>query len=540
MSSADRATLAARLSDRGWTPKLKDVAELLALFDDADEDVAREAGRAVSRVDAQHAARVAELVVTAARAAARPARGRLTRFAGDMARELEQVSGDATTLAAWLREAALDADPKTRRAAARGLGKLRPTPEASAVLVEAFDRFPEPDDRKPLAEALGKVGGDAARAKLAEADGGEFVRARLVLERDAARTRPQEVAVDGALREAGVAEVRYHVRRGLEEVLIEELGPGARAKVRAPGLVTARPGDEARLADVLAPRVALDVGLPLTPARLEGDLAETVAHALGRPETKKLVRALTRGEGPARFRLAFRGGGHHRKSAWKVAELMSAEADPALVNDPTSSTWEVVVDEHEGNVFFELLPRAWNDDRFAYRGATVPASSHPTIAAALARVSPRRDDDVVWDPFAGAGAELVERARLGAYARLIGTDVEADAVAAARANLDAAGVRGASVTQGDAATASPAGVTAIISNPPMGRRVQRGGHLPLLELFVRHAGEVLADGGTLTWIVPEPKSIAREARNAGFVTERTLTVDMGGFAGELMVLRKRT
>lgn len=536
MSSADRAALAARLSDRGWTPKLKDVADLLALFDDADEDVAREAGRAVSRVDAQHGARVAELVVTAARAATRPARGRLTRYAGDIARELEKAGGDASGLAAWLREAALDADPKTRRAAARGLGKLRPTPEASAVLAEAFDRFPEADDRKPVAEALGKVGGEAARAKLAS--GEEFVRARLVLERDAARARPQEIDVDAALRDAGVFEVRWHVRRGLEEVLVEELA-AAGAKVRAPGIVTGRPADGARLSDVLAPRTALDVALPLAPTRLEGGLAETVARALARPETKKLVRALTKGEGPARFRLAFRGGGHHRKTAWNVAERMSADGDPALVNDPTSSTWEVLVDEHEGTVFLELVPRAWDDTRFSYRGKTVPASSHPTIAAALARVSPRRPDDVVWDPFTGAGAELVERAKIGPYARLVGTDLEPAAVEAARANLDAAGVEGASVTQGDAVTTRPAGVTAIISNPPMGRRVQRGGHLPLLEMFVRHAGEVLGIGGTLTWIVPEPKSIAREARNAGFVTERALTVDMGGFAGELMVLRKQ-
>jgi 23S rRNA G2445 N2-methylase RlmL len=302
--------------------------------------------------------------------------------------------------------------------------------------------------------------------------------------------------------------------------------------------VRARATPGASLENALAPRVALDLALPLPPERLEGGLAETVARALVRPAALALLRALTRGDAPARFRLVFRSGGHQRAAAWKVAELVRDAAPNALVNDPTTSTWEVAVFERGDAVLLELVPRGWEDRRFAYRTRTVPASSHPTIAAALARVSPRRDDDVVWDPFVGAGAELVERARLGPCAQLVGSDIDEGAVAAARANLGAAGVSSASVMRGDCVHTSPAGVTAIVSNPPMGRRVQRGGHLPLLERFVRHAGDLLPAGGSLTWIVPEPAAIEEASHAAGLEAERALTVDMGGFAGELMVLRK--
>src|SRR5947207_4079330 len=58
---------------------------------------------------------------------------------------------------------------------------------------------------------------------------------------------------------------------------------------------------------------------------------------------------------------------------------------------------------------------------FRSRVADVAAASHPTIAAALARVAGTAPDEVVWDPFCGSGAELVERGRLGS-ARLLGTE----------------------------------------------------------------------------------------------------------------------
>ena len=87
-----------------------------------------------------------------------------------------------------------------------------------------------------------------------------------------------------------------------------------------------------------------------------------------------------------------------------------------------------------------------------------------------------RVDDVVWDPFVGAGAELVERALLGRYDEMIGTDTDADALAAAKANLKAAKVARVQLTRSDARKFLPRKpVTLVLTNPPMGRRVPTDG-----------------------------------------------------------------
>jgi tRNA G10 N-methylase Trm11 len=139
----------------------------------------------------------------------------------------------------------------------------------------------------------------------------------------------------------------------------------------------------------------------------------------------------------------------------------------------------------------------------------------------------------VWDPFCGSGAELVERALLGPYARLVGTDLDPRAIDAARANLDAAGLLDrAELSVADALAFRPAGVTLVLTNPPLGRRL-RGDAPTLLETFVPHAASVLAPGGRLVWITPVARRTERAARRAGLTRDRSLTVDLGGFDGHL-------
>jgi tRNA G10 N-methylase Trm11 len=187
-----------------------------------------------------------------------------------------------------------------------------------------------------------------------------------------------------------------------------------------------------------------------------------------------------------------------------------------------------------------LVPRAFDDPRFSYRCRDVPAASHPTVAAALARVAGVRDDDVVWDPFVGSGLELVERARLGPYRRLIGTDIDGRALDAARENLRAAGVT-AELALADAAAHRPAGVTLILTNPPMGRRVARSHDLGrLLEAFVRHAARTLTPRGRLVWLSPLPALTHDVAAEVGLHVRPGPLVDMGGFETELQILTKPT
>lgn len=504
-----RRELTRQIGDPGYTPSVRRLADLLGLFTEDDDAVAKAAERAVLRIEAQYAARVVEKVTVVVRSAQRPARGRLTRLLARLVQEGRDPGGLAL---GWLVEALGDADPKTRRAAARGLGKLPPSKTITTALASAFEQASSDDDRRVLAEALGKAGGGVAGLEA-------HPRAALIAERDRAREAPG--AIDPTRSYEAPLRIWFHTRSGLEDVLREELGPSSRFV--APGIVEAKL--EGPLAGALAIRTATHVGFPLP----GGPDEEAIIRALG--EGRAIFRAFTTTDAPIRFRLAFAQGGHRRAIVWRIAERVRAEV-PGLLNDPRASTWEVVVSRDH----VELVPSGHADTRFDYRQDLVAAASHPVIAAALARVAPRTENDVVWDPFAGSGAELIERARIGPFARLVGTDIDPKAVAAARANAARAGVT-AEVTVADACEAKPEGVTSIVTNPPMGRRVHRGTHAALLERFVVHAARILRPGGTLVWLVPDPRQIRAVAERHGFRVERAFSVDMGGFSAELAVYR---
>jgi 23S rRNA G2445 N2-methylase RlmL len=180
-----------------------------------------------------------------------------------------------------------------------------------------------------------------------------------------------------------------------------------------------------------------------------------------------------------------------------------------------------------------ITPSALSDPRFEWRRGDVPAASHPTIAAALARVAGVEPADIVWDPFVGSGAELAERARLGPYRSLIGSDLDPRALGVARSNLDSVQVR-ARLEQADALLHSPQGVTLVITNPPMGRRASRErGLAGDLDRFVTHVAFVLRAGGRLVWIAPWPRRTRVVAERAGLRLDWSQVVDMGGFAAEM-------
>ncbi|HEY8073600.1 MAG TPA: HEAT repeat domain-containing protein [Labilithrix sp.] len=514
----------------GWTPGIRDLPGLLDLFAGEDEADARAAEKAVLRIEARQHARVLDEAIARTRAATRPARGRLTRLVDRLA-SANAESADAAR--AFFLEMLGDADPKTRRAAARALGKLpSPEPETERALLAAWDVADSDDDRNALADALGRIGTPAARERIASL-GARGSRAAVMLDRETSRERPG--AIDASRAFDGPIVVRFHTRAGLERVVVDELGDIWRPRIAGPGVVEARL--DGPLALALAVRTATHVAFPLDPVPIEGGLAETIVRAVTSPAAMRVFSTYTqRDDGaPIRFRLAWARGGHRRSLAWRCAELVR-ETTTELVNDPTASTWEVVVDDGDDTVAIDLVPRA-EDTRFAYRKRTVSASSHPTIAAALARLAPRRAGDVVWDPFCGAGAELFERARLGPYARLIGTDTAGDAIAAARENT--AGLENIVLEIADATRHRPRDVNVIVTNPPMGRRLHRGAHGEILERFVSHAADVLVPGGFLVWTVPEPRRVHARAARAGLVLERAWTVDMGGFPAALSVHRKK-
>jgi 23S rRNA G2445 N2-methylase RlmL len=509
--------------DPGFTPGARDVDGLVDLLaDDASvKAVERALGRAESVARDKLLARFAE--------ARPPLRARIVRALG-------RIAADGRTTAILV-EALGDADPKTRRNAAIALGHAGGE-GVEAALLRAWTSDPRVEMRRSIAASLGKVGTVAALDVLRHAGAAGDSELSRIAERSTimiARTasRGDAAPVQAARRPERPVEVVAFARRGIEGLLLDELSGSSAVDdvhVVGPGRVRARL--KGPMSALFAARTMLSFSFPLpTEWIADGDEAP---DAIARAATGDVARTIfsTWSLGPPRFRIAWTEGGHRRAVTWDVVHAIARRA-PEFVNDPTSSTWELVVSTQRRFVDVDVAPRAIEDPRFSWRKRDVPAASHPTIAAALARVATAREDDVVWDPFVGSGAELVERAKLGPLRASFGSDVDPGALAVARENLEAAGVA-ATLDRADALVHAPAGVTLVITNPPMGRRSSRtAGLVDMLDRFVAHAACVLVPGGRLVWLSPFPQRSRAAASRAGLVLEWAQVVDMGGFDAEM-------
>ncbi len=529
--SRDDEGSARRLSelvrDPGYTPRLREVGAIVDLL--VDDELARAAERAIARVGPV-ALPVLRARLDGARGSSRP---RIVRAVGRLA-TLDRGEEAVVVLLAALE----DADPKTRRNAAIALGHVRAAGVEDA-LERAWQCDERPAMRRTLAASLGKVGtprslellkpathaADPELARIAK-------RATWMIARSASRVsdRPRIDASRAAPRPLAVV---VSSRSGLEEILAEELSAiagVAAVRVAGPGRVQARISGPMGI--LFQARTMLSFRFPVPAEDVRP--GETPAETLARAVSSEVARAIfdTWSTGPPRYRLAWAEGGHRRAATWEAAGVL-AERAPHLVNDPTASSWELLVKSTPRRVEVAIAPRALDDPRFAWRRDAVPAASHPTVAAALARVAGTRSDDVVWDPFVGSGSELIERARLGPFRSLLGTDIDARALAAARANLTAAAVE-ATLEQADGCTLRAEHVTLILTNPPMGRRASRGpGLADVLDRFVAHAASVLRPGGRLVWIAPSPQRARRVAIESGLVLDWARMLDMGGFDAEM-------
>jgi 23S rRNA G2445 N2-methylase RlmL len=527
-----RQPLITAVRDPGFTPRARDLDALVDLL--SDEELAKDAERAIARLgDSAIGGLLARL-----RAADAPLRARIVRVLARFAADVRVREALALALS--------DADAKSRRNAAIALGHVpaEGAADAETALLAAWDRDPRPEMRRSIAASLGKAATERSLPLLREAsraDDPELARiaqrAAMMVERTASRA--ERGAIDASRSAAGPIDVALVARRGLEDVVAEEASTVralAGVRVAGPGYVRAQL--TGAMQALFAVRTMLGLRLPLATEWVrDGEREEeAVARAVASDAARTAFATWT--AGPVRYRIAWEGGAHRRAATWAVAAAVAKRA-PELINDPTGSLWEVLVQTKRRFVDVSLVPRGLDDPRFAWRRGDVPAASHPTIAAALARVAEPRADDVVWDPFAGSGAELIECARLGRCRTLVGSDIDPRALTVARGNLEAAGVK-ARLEEGDALTLAPAGTTLIVTNPPMGRRASRtSGLADQLDRFVEHAAATLVDGGRLVWIAPWPARARAAAERSGLELDWTRRVDMGGFDAEMQRWTRR-
>ena len=322
-------------------------------------------------------------------------------------------------------------------------------------------------------------------------------------------------------------------REGLEPIVAEQVSELGAFEIEA-GCVRV-PKFRGTLSRALAARSALEFGIELSLDRSRST-NDAVLEALGGSNILEWMQ--TSSGGVPRIRLEFLGHGHQRAAVWDLQTRLAGEKLP-LIADPTSASWELSVDWDRAKL--AIIPKCFEDSRFAWRVEQLPSASHPTIASALAHVAGAKADDVVWDPFVGSGLELVERARLGPYRAMYGTDTDDRALAAAQANLRAAGVKHVTLLSRDARTAPVRDISLVLTNPPLGARLVRDGSLgDLLDATLEHGWNVLCPGGRWVWLSPMPARTATVAHHLGFDLERRGLVDVGGLRPELQILRVPT
>ena len=145
--------------------------------------------------------------------------------------------------------------------------------------------------------------------------------------------------------------------------------------------------------------------------------------------------------------------------------------------------------------------------RRVYKQTHLPGSLKPSVAAALLRLGEVLPGTSLLDPCCGAGTILIE-ASVG-RALSLGGDVEPTATAAARSNVQAAGVA-VPICQWDARSLPlpNRSVDRVVSNLPWGREVATT--LPVEALYKQVSAEmrrVLAPGGKIVLLTSLPACV---------------------------------
>jgi len=511
-----------RVLDPGFTPSIREAHALFDLIASAEESLRGNAERAALRIGEALLAPLVERIATEKE----PGRAHLVHLLGRLGAPAEPH------LLALLQ----NTDGKSRRNAIAALGANRST-KVESILIEMWKRGVAVEDQRAIVRTLAKIGTDESLDLVSTASTNDAELKRLLANAKTALsrtlTRSVGAEIDLTRTPAKPVTVVLFARDGIEEIVEEEAARWDAHKV-ARGRVHATLNGNAEA--LFGVRTMLRFGFPLTPRPLtaSSDLATELAEMLTSKEAQAVFDTFTKGR--KSFRIAWADGGHRRSVVWACAQKVTEKATD-LVNDPSESAWEALVRPFERELMCDLIPRKIHDPRFTYRETDVQGASHPTVAAALAYMAGVREKDVVWDPFVGSGTELIERAKLGGFAELVGTDVNAKAIESAKKNAAAAGVD-LRLECADATQFTGVRPTTILTNPPLGKRVLLGESREVVRRFLAHAATLLPKGGQLVWVSPDPDFLGKQARASGLARELDQSFDMGGFPAVMERWRK--
>ena len=245
-----------------------------------------------------------------------------------------------------------------------------------------------------------------------------------------------------------------------------------------------------------------------------------------------------------RFRVIARMAGEHE---FRRVDFQRAVERGILERD--DHTWRLEEGDAEVEFWATMIDAEFfltvrlSDDRMRhreYKTAHRPASLRPSSAAALAWLSAPREDDVVLDPFCGAGTILIERANLGRYAMLIGSDRDAEALSAARTNVGNR-YKPIQLENWDAAKLplGDSSVDKIVTNLPWGVRYgTHGENRKLYPIWFNSFARVLKSGGTMVLLTAEWRLMRDLERSRKIRPAKIIRVSVLGTPASIYVCNK--
>lgn len=423
------------------------------------------------------------------------------------------------------------AEPKSRKNAARLLGALASSSDAAALVAALHaetTRFVVPS----ILLALGNIGSSTAKAALeayavpTPADESEVKHVEEIREAKkkalAALERglplPEQKALESATDVLAVSPA------GFAEILQKELSTlGFSGKQTKTGVLVST----ADLSRLYRARCLTEALIPV---------AESLpldAAAIAKAADNTLVRP---------YRVELRGYPGERTAFIRALTHALGGGD-----NPSRYLDELRVVCH-GSGLCDVFVKPCNvpDHRFDYRRQAISASIAPSAAACLARYAlsflPDSGGRIrAFDPFCGSGTLLFELEKAAPGSALLGTDLSAIALFAARTNAKDARSR-AQFIQRDILRFEPKEpFDLVLTNMPFGNRV--GSHEtnePLYRGFVHLLPKLLIPGGVALLYTMEHRLLAACLKSERSLTVAAeLTTEAGGLNPRVTVVRHR-
>lgn len=177
-----------------------------------------------------------------------------------------------------------------------------------------------------------------------------------------------------------------------------------------------------------------------------------------------------------------------------------------------------------------------------YKLVSMEASLKPTVAYAMVFLSGIDKGDVFIDPMCGVGTILIERALAGEYARILGGDIDAEAVSSAKMN--ASGVdRCIDIQKWDAGKLplDDNFVDKIVTNLPWGRKVGSVEcNKVLYETFFDEVSRILKPGGRCVFLTSEWDLMKKVlgARESLSLTQQIENIKILGYKADIYIVDK--